>query len=257
VVSDFDTSITEVTVHGRWDLELKAAAVDVVRKCFADQPSGIIVDLHDLGDPRGASAGLWSTARSWGEQQQPAVPVVMCLPTAAPLAAVLRRRGARWFLPTYATVPEGRAALIAATAHPERLTLHLGPDADHLAEVIAVIGRACAGWNFPALVQPATAVLAELVANAIDHAGARIDVAVTRRPHGLHLTVHDHSSAIPPAPTLLPGEPGDPARRGLGLRMVHKLTDVWGALPTRTGKLVWATLTTPPATDETAAVRPT
>ncbi|MCU7722876.1 ATP-binding protein [Actinoplanes sp. KI2] len=246
VVTDFDTAITEIAVHGRWDADLNAAVVDALSKCLADQPSGMIVDLYDLGDPQGASAGLWRAARSWGEQRRPCVPVVVCLPTAAPLAAILRRRGARWFLPLYATVPEGRAALIASTAHPERLILRLDPDADALTEVTAVIDRACAGWNLPGLVRPGTAVLAELVTNAIDHAGSRIDVAVTRRPRGLHLTVHDRNPAIPPPPVHLPGEPGDPAHRGLGLRMVHRMTDAWGALPTRTGKLVWATLNTPP-----------
>ncbi|RZU49968.1 histidine kinase-like protein [Krasilnikovia cinnamomea] len=255
-VSDFYTAITEVAVHGRWDVDLSASAVEVLRKCFADQPSGLIVDLHDLSDPQGASAPLWSTARSWGERRRPPVPVVVCLPSAAPLAAVLRRRGARWFLPIYATVPEARAALIASAAHPERLTIHLAPDPDALAEVPAVIDYACASWNLPELVQPATAVLAELVANAIDHARSRIDVAVSRRRAGLHLTVHDRSPDIPPAPRYVAGDPGDPARQGLGLGLVHSLADAWGALPTRTGKLVWATVSTPPATGKTATAEP-
>ncbi|BFU45068.1 ATP-binding protein [Krasilnikovia sp. MM14-A1004] len=242
---DFDTAITEIAPHGRWTRELRAASVDVLRKCLADAPAAIVVDLRDLGDPDGASAPLWMTARTWGDQQLPTVPVVVCLPTAAPLAGVLRRRGARWFLPVYATAPEARAALLSRHALTERITAHLEPDAAALPVVPEIVRQACTSWDLPGVREPAERVLTELVDNAIEHAGTRIDVALTRRSHGLHLAVHDRHPGLPWLPGRAPGDPGDPGRHGLGLRLVHATATAWGAVPTRKGKMVWAAIAAP------------
>ncbi|WP_412752865.1 ATP-binding protein [Krasilnikovia sp. M28-CT-15] len=249
VVGDFDTALTEVGLHGRWDPGLKASTAQVLRTCLVGQPAGIIADLHDLSDPGGASAPLWCAARTWGAHTPPPVPVVVCLPTAAPLASILTCQAARWNLPVYASLPEARAALKGHTIRADRLTLHLEPDIEVLALVGQTIGDACAAWQLLPLHRTASAVLTELVANAIEHAGTRIDVAVTRRPDGLHLAVHDRDSRPPHLPRTVPGDPGDPARHGYGLRLVHTSATAWGALPTRTGKIVWAVLAAGKATD--------
>ncbi|GAB1640837.1 ATP-binding protein [Krasilnikovia sp. MM14-A1259] len=243
VVGDFDTGLAEVAVSGRWDAGLKTTVAEVLCACLVAEPAGVIVDLHDLSDPAGASAALWGAARLWGAQTPPAVPVVVCLPTAAPLAAILTRCGARWHLPVFGSVPEARAVLKARAARPDRLVLHLAPDVDALPLVAQTLGEACAAWRATALYRTASAVLTELVANAIEHAGTGIDVAVTRRPAGLHLAVHDRDPRFPRGPGDVAGDPGDPGRRGYGLRLVHTTTAAWGAVPARTGKIVWATLT--------------
>ncbi|RZU50711.1 hypothetical protein EV385_2491 [Krasilnikovia cinnamomea] len=243
VLGDFDTALAEVAVHGRWDAGLKTVTAEVLCSCLVAQPAGVIIDLHDLGDPAGASAALWGAARLWGAHTPPPVPVVVCLPTAAPLAAILTRCGARWDVPVYASVPEARATLRNRTAPADRLVLHVAPDVEALPLVTQTVGVACTTWRLPALSRPVTAVLTELVANAIEHARTHIDVAVTRHPTGLHVAVQDHDRRYPSLPRDVAGDPGDPARRGYGLRLVHSTTAAWGALPTRTGKIVWATLT--------------
>ncbi|BFU42456.1 ATP-binding protein [Krasilnikovia sp. MM14-A1004] len=243
VVGDFDTALTEVELHGRWDPHLKASAAHVLRTCLVGQPAGIIADLHDLADPGGESAPLWCAAHTWGAHTPSLVPVVVCLPTAAPLAALITCRAARWNLPVYASLPEARAALRSRAPRTDRLTLHLAPDIDALPLVTQTIGEACAAWHMLTLHRTACAVLTELVANAIEHAGTRIDVAVTRRPSGLHLAVQDHDPRLPHLAGAVPGDPGDSERHGYGLRLVHTSVTAWGALPTRTGKIVWAVLT--------------
>ncbi|RZU53854.1 hypothetical protein EV385_5788 [Krasilnikovia cinnamomea] len=247
VVGDFDTGLVEAAVSGRWDAGLKTTAAGLLRACLVGEPAGVLVDLQGLADPGGASAALWAAARLWGART-PAVPVVVCLPPAAPLAGVLARRDTGWDLPVYASVPEARAALTAGTARLERLVLHLEPDGSVLSLVAEMLGEACTDWGLLPLYRPACAVLTELVANAIEHAGTSIDVAVTRRRAGLHLAVQDGDRRFPRGPGDVRGDPGDPARRGYGLRLVHAATAAWGALPTRTGKIVWGTLAIAEAT---------
>ncbi|BFU41881.1 hypothetical protein KRMM14A1004_01180 [Krasilnikovia sp. MM14-A1004] len=244
MLGDFDSAVAEISVHGRWDADLKAATAEVLCACLVAQPAAIIVDLHDLGDPTGASAPLWGAARLWGANTPPPVPVVVCLPTAAPLAAILTRCGARWDVPVYASVPEARATLRSRTTPSERLILHLSPEVEALSLVTQTMGVACTTWRLPALCRAATAVLTELVANAIEHARTHVDVAVTRHRAGLHLAVQDGDARYPSLPRDVGGDPGDPARRGYGLRLVHTTAAAWGALPTRVGKIVWATLGT-------------
>ncbi|RZU50128.1 hypothetical protein EV385_1893 [Krasilnikovia cinnamomea] len=244
VVGDFDTTLTEVGLHGRWDPHLKAKAAHMLRSCLVGQPAGVIADLHDLSDPAGESTPLWCAARTWGAHTPSPVPVVVCLPTAAPLAAIITCRAAQWNVPVYPSLPEARAALKCHTLRAQRMTLHLEPEVDILPLVAQTIGDACAAWDLMPLHRAASAVLTELVSNAIEHAGTRIDVAVTRRPSGLHLAVHDRDPRLPHLPGAAPGGSGDPARHGDGLRLVHTSATAWGALPTRTGKIVWAVLTT-------------
>jgi hypothetical protein len=245
-LGEFDTAVTEIAVHGRWDPGLKTITAAVLRTCLVSWPAGIIADLHDLADPAGASAALWSAARLWGAQTPPPIPVVVCLPAAAPLATALTRNRASRDLPVYPTMPEARAALTSSTARPDRLILHLdpSPDIDTQPQVTDTLANACHEMRLASLHHRARLVLTELVANALEHARTRVDVAVTPRRNGLHLAVRDRDRRFPHLAPLAPGKTGEPDRRGYGLRLVHTATTAWGALPTRDGKIVWAVLGT-------------
>ncbi|OJF12224.1 ATP-binding protein [Couchioplanes caeruleus] len=239
-IADLDSTIVEMTVRGRWDCELHLAVATALRQTLAEQPGGLIVDLHDVGDPTGASAQLWPTAHRWGATMQPPVPMVMCLPTQAPLAAILRRRWAGYRQPMYATVPEARAALLRRRTRTDRLTAHLGPDRSAAAVARGLVTEGCTAWKLPSVLHAARQVVTEFVVNAVQHAGTDIDVAVTRQRTGVHLAVGDGDPRLP--------RMRSPDRRtriedpGLGLELVHMLAAAWGALPTRTGKVVWATV---------------
>ncbi|MFI5494835.1 ATP-binding protein [Actinoplanes sp. NPDC051859] len=228
-VADMDTSIIELTVHGRWNRELKSAVVTTLQKTLSEQPSGVIVDLHDLGDPLGESAMLWPAARKWGAELRPAVPFAICLPTQAPLAVVLRRCGAQYHQPMYATLPEARAALRSRRPLTDRLCLGLpaGPAAAAAARDLVTDG--CTTWNLTSVLPAAQQVITELVVNAVQHGGSDIKISVARQRTGVHLAVADGNPRIPQM-RHFPG----------GLHVVHNLASAWGALPTRSGKVVWA-----------------
>jgi hypothetical protein len=246
VLGDFDTALAEITVHGCWSAALKTAAATALRDCLVSRPAGIIADLRGLADAAGASAALWSAARLWGTQTPDPVPLMVCLPAAAPLAAILTRRGVRWGLPVHPSPARARAALTSVAARPDRMILRLDSGFDTLSPVTHAVVEACAAWELPSLSRLGCAVLTELVANAIEHAGSRVDVAITRHRLGLRLTVQDRNPRFPSLTRAVAREPGDPEGRGRGLRVVHTATTAWGALPSRDGKIVWAVLTAAP-----------
>lgn len=108
------------------------------------------------------------------------------------------------------------------------------------------------GWQLQGLVDDATAVAAELVANAVTHAlcppaprrpapsgrDATAWIALVRMEDAVVCAVADPSPALP---TL--GEPQPFAESGRGLHIVAELSDSWGHSPPEpAGKTVWACL---------------
>jgi hypothetical protein len=81
----------------------------------------------------------------------------------------------------------------------------------------------------PDLVDTACLLTSELVANAVVHAGAPVELAVE---------VIDASAADP-----RPREADPMATSGRGLAMVEHLADAWGVTPVVPGKSVWFALT--------------
>nr|BFE73716.1 hypothetical protein GCM10020092_070170 [Actinoplanes digitatis] len=242
VTADVVGAVIEVAVHGRWNPSLRMDAWAAVSKCFAQHPPMVIVDLHDLGDPLAASAPAWWTMGATGAAMHPPVSVAVCLPTATALAARLNRIGVKRQLSMFATMPEAHVAVTGRAPMVSRVQLEVPPRPDAVARARDLVGEACETWSLPRLLGPGRLVVAELVANAVEHAGTDATVTVRRRGGGLHLAVSDGD---PRLPSLLdPPPPGrsapDGRGRGRGLRAVHAATIAWGALPTATGKVVWA-----------------
>jgi len=83
-------------------------------------------------------------------------------------------------------------------------------------------------------------IVAELVTNAIEHGTPPIVVHLWREGDGIRLGVSDGN----PVPGVL--RPSAPIRSsGLGLRIVDRLVDRWGASTHGSGKVVWAELPMP------------
>ncbi|WP_223838043.1 ATP-binding protein [Streptomyces venezuelae] len=99
----------------------------------------------------------------------------------------------------------------------------------------------CLGtWGLDALVDDAQLVVSELVTNAIRHTHTRrIGLSVTRHPDHVRIVVTDTSRTLP-APTALASD----TEVGRGLQLVDQLTTRWGSKRLRTGKQIWAELTT-------------
>jgi hypothetical protein len=246
VHGDIEQATIEVAVHGRWSRRMQASAATGIGKCFAESPRAVIIDLHELDDPLAASAVMWWTTGMRGAALHPPTLVVLCLPTTSTLAARLQRLGAKRSLPVYATMAEARTAIASRLPLTEREQLRLDPTAMAPAVARDLAGRACRAWSMTALLHPSRLVMSELVLNAVEHARTPIVVTVSKRGDGLHLAVADADPRLPRLRDPMPVHPALPlAERGHGLRTVHAAATVWGAMPTRDGKLVWATLRHP------------
>ena len=245
VVSDVDTAVIEIAVHGRWSRPLCLDVYHALRKSMAEHPSGIILDLHDLSDLDAASAGMWLAACRAANLLRPSVQVVLSMPPTRRLASHLRRLGAVRFLPIYATTKQARVEVVSRLPFIPRLHLSpLPPEPDSAAAAAAdAVTVACAAWARLDLAGPGRQVVRELVTNAVIHAGTDIALTMSLRGSCLHLAVRDGDRRLPNLLDTGAADQGTTStRRGVGLRMVDSRAYAWGAGPTRDGKVVWAML---------------
>jgi hypothetical protein len=134
-------------------------------------------------------------------------------------------------------MPEARRAVLSRLPLTERVQANLPPQPDALTLAGDLINAVCQAWHLPQLRGRAGLIMAELVGNAVRHAGTDIVVVASRRGTGIHLAVNDQDPRLPEPP---PRGVQHPDERGQGLRRVHAAATVWGAMPTETGKVVWA-----------------
>ena len=262
VTTDGDGSIVDVAVSGPWTDSLGTAVARTLRKCVAECPAGIMVDLTGIEDPRAASVATWVAAARIAAEALPAVRLAVCPPAGSALAAGLgdaatdlHRAGASADAPSdtdagpgaglliLGTPDEARAALTGEQPPAPAIRLSLPPSPTAACTARNLVGDACQEWDLRAMLHPGRAVMSELVANAVEHAGTDVDISVSRRGHGLHLVVRDRAPQLPRIIDLAPVEPGAPLdERGHGLRVVHADSTAWGAMPVTDGKMVWATV---------------
>jgi anti-sigma regulatory factor (Ser/Thr protein kinase) len=244
VVWDVDTAVVDLVIRGEWNQRLGTEAFARFRKCLADSPSAIIIDLHELDDADGDSAPLWIAAGRAAAELDPSVQLVLSLVSAAALAGRLRRLGAERYLPIFETMTLAHAAITDRLVLTDRLQLRrLPPVLSSVAIGHGLAGVACDAWDLPDLLHPARLVLSELIGNAVIHAGTSMVVTVRRRDQALHLSVSDNDPRFPrprQQPVPPPGPPA--AERRHGLLIVETLSAAWGVVPTRAGKMVWATM---------------
>jgi hypothetical protein len=239
VSCDVDTGLTEVAVRGRFSLRLSVDLHTGLRKCLAEHPSAIVVDLDQFDDPYAVSAAMWLAVNRAASAMSPSVRLALALRPTTPLAGRLRRLGTARFFPVFDTAAEARTATAGTRPLTERLHLaNLPPVPSSVGVAGELVDIACDTWNMPELLAPSRSIMAELVGNAVEHAGTDIAAAVWRRGAGLHLSVRDRD---PRLPQLL--DRAD-TPRGRGLRTVDAKSAAWGAMATRDGKVVWATLRT-------------
>ncbi|MFJ8044107.1 ATP-binding protein [Kitasatospora sp. NPDC096147] len=89
-------------------------------------------------------------------------------------------------------------------------------------------------------------LVAELVANAMRHAGGPLSLLLHATADRLRIEVDDPSPTLP-----TPRRPHRPSLpTGHGLFIVQRTSDAWGAEPNSRGKTVWAEFTTEHLTPE-------
>ncbi|MET8151042.1 ATP-binding protein [Actinoplanes sp. NPDC049668] len=237
-----DNSVIEIAVHGRWSRRMCLDVHALLRGCMAEHPSAIIIDLHDLNDLDAASAGVWLANARAASALAPPAQLVLAMPPTRQLAGRLRRLGAVRTLPIFVTVEQARAAVADRTLMTDRLYLsRLRPEPASAGAAGDLVTVACDAWGLPNLTDTSRKVMSALVTNAVEHTGTDMAVTVSRRGCGIYLGVRDGDPGL--TGVLGPGaDDSGAAVRGYGegLRMVDARASVWGAMPARDGKVVWA-----------------
>jgi anti-anti-sigma factor len=229
-----ESPVTVVRISGALDMATMRSVHRVLDRCLTAQPDALVVDLARLTvrDPLALSvfAAAARRAADW-----PAVPFVLCAPPP---------EAARWLAESTVgrVVPVRRdyaeAARTAGAAAAPRLRARLEPVTGACRRGRELVTDACARWNLPELVGPASIVLSELVGNVVRHAGTPMQVTLTLRWPYLQIAVTDGSTRAP-----RPATARDPrAEGGRGLLLVRELAQRWGSSPAGDGKVVWAML---------------
>ncbi len=243
VEGDLDAAVALMTVRGPWGQRLRDTAVAATRRCLAEHPEALIVDLSGLDDPGAESATTWVSAQHAAAAMVPAVYLALCIPPDLPLADRMQRLGAGRYLPVYAKVRQARVAIAGRVPATDRLALTLPPEPESPSLARNLVSDACLAWDLVELLYPARLVMSELVTNAVEHAATSITVGVSLRGAGIHLFVSDGEPAPPRVLEPARPRPDRPLdERGHGLRVVTATAAAWGCLPTSAGKIVWATL---------------
>jgi anti-anti-sigma regulatory factor/anti-sigma regulatory factor (Ser/Thr protein kinase) len=217
---------------GRLDLASTVDFRDRLWKALAQQPPGIVVDLAGLTVEDDLPLTVF-LAFAGKAARQPGCPVVLCAPSSA-LRAGLDRLGVSQAVTVCPTCAQALAVVASAPA-PSRYRRLLPPSPNACALARHVVAEACRAWNLPGVLVDAQAVVTELVANAVRHAGGDMRLTVAHGQRYLHLSVWDRS---PLAAVRMWPRP----RGGRGLTVVEALSVSWGSTPTAGGKVVWATL---------------
>ncbi|MEU4237815.1 ATP-binding protein [Actinoplanes sp. NPDC026619] len=243
VEGDLGAAVALMSVRGVWDQSLRQVTNTALNECLSGHPEAMILDLSALDDRWCGSTTTWTTAQQSAAVLQPIVQLALCIPPEMPLADRMQRLGTRGYLPVYAKLRQARVAIAGRLPCSDRNTLTLQPEPDSPSLARDLVTQACLSWELADLLHPARLVMSELVTNAIEHTGSTITVSVSRRDAGVHLTVSDSDPTLPMMRKPARPRPGRPLDdRGRGLRVVTATADAWGALPTKTGKVVWATL---------------
>jgi len=240
LISDVENAFIELCIGGSWNRHARSRLWDVLHKCLAEQPRAVLVDVADLQDPRAGSVPPLLHARRAGSQMYPPVAIVVCAPAETTAHRVFSRSA-----PVYGSLEEARTALNGTRPLVEYRNAMYEPDLDSVPLARDVVAEAAMSWNLTELTYPARLIVSELATNAVQHAATPYVLAASRRGRLLHLAVQDRSDAMPKLLRTRPYRPGDPVvERGFGLQMVNRMATAWGYLPTRCGKVVWATLST-------------
>ena len=230
-----DLPVGVLRVSGTLDAVTGEALQQAVRNSLAAQPVRLLLDVSALrvGDPVGVAALCAVACQS---AEWPGVPIVLCGADRRTTEAI----GAPPDCPALSFAPDCAQALAAASGEPEpaRIRVRLRPVPDACRQVRQLVTSSCAAWHRTELAATAALIATELVANVVRHAHTTMEFTFALRDGGLSMAVRDGSRRLP-----RPVEPGPSDSGGRGLRLVRDLTDAWGVLPVRDGKVVWTHLT--------------
>ncbi|MEV4352220.1 ATP-binding protein [Actinoplanes sp. NPDC049596] len=242
VVCDASMTMVEISVHGRWTPDLADQVSAALCMCLASPATTIVVALHELTDPGGASLPFWRWWWRAARFEPVPVPVTFSIAETTALGRRLRfRPGPQPRV--HATVREARAAA-ARRARAESRQVWLAPRPSSVKDARSLVTRACHDWNRSKLLPDMSLIASELAANAVEHARTDFIVTMWHRDARLYVAVHDCVSEFPVANDLKgAGRPSPLAERGRGLQLVQATAAACCAVPAPDGKVVWAAVT--------------
>ena len=136
---------------------------------------------------------------------------------------------------------------VASDQTHDRAALDLPSDLIAPREARAVVRDLLQRWGFRDLVDEATLIVSELVANAVEHTGSLCAMVVNRTEGSIRIEVRDTA----PDARLRPRNAGSSlAERGRGLMIVSALAAAWGVDADEQSKSVWVQLDRPGARDD-------
>lgn len=208
---------------------------DDLVKFAMDQPAALVVDVAELritGEPLlTAFSAAWMRVGEW-----PGVPIMLVV-VADERRAVWQSSAINRFVPVFGSVSTALAALAEPPAR--RLAkVDLVPASRTSGDARRFIRETCGRWAVPEVIEDASAVVTELVENALLHAHGDLRLRLELRGELLTVAVDDDE---PRQAVLREFSVG--RRPAIGLRLVAELARAWGSVPRwPEGKVVWATL---------------
>lgn len=230
---------TVVSPSGVLDVASAPQLRTLLLKQLADQPAAVIVLLQDLVLARAYSLSVFtSVARQTTDWS--GIPLILVVGRGHDRQLQLHSEVVARFIPVFRDLASALASINRPPARQlTRLRLAAQPSSAGVAR--RYVAATCELWRCEEVVEDAVAIVSELVANAVGHAGTDAVLRLELRRQLLTVAVSDGD---PTLPVLRPHDDVSISGRGLGI--VSALSTAWGCHPTSTGgKVVWSTLRVP------------
>ncbi|MEO5875437.1 MAG: ATP-binding protein [Streptosporangiaceae bacterium] len=114
-------------------------------------------------------------------------------------------------------------------------TLRAAPKTESVEYARRLAARTMRTWSLLEAEEPVTAIVAELVANAVRHAGTALELRLVHADGMIRIEVSDRDERLP-----ILRVPQAEDEGGRGLYIVDRYSTAWGTTPAPGGKVVWA-----------------
>jgi len=114
-------------------------------------------------------------------------------------------------------------------------TLRAAPKTESVEYARRLAARTMQTWSLLNVEESVTAIVAELVANAVRHAGTPLEMRLIHEDDLIRIEVRDQDRRMPVLRFPQPEDEG-----GRGLYIVERYSTAWGTIPAPDGKVVWA-----------------
>jgi anti-anti-sigma factor len=224
-----------LVMRGVLDSSTYRTVRDIVIEAALDEPHAVIVDVNRLSVPSASAWTVFSSAR-WHVSVWPDVPILLVC-AQREVRRAIATGGVTRYVPVHST---RELALDAVRGRPltvrRRARSDLPATSASIAIARAMITDCLTQWDARELIPVAATVATVFVENVLDHAWSAPVLIVESYRDTVTVAVEDGSYHLPVR--------HEDAYRGVeivsGLAIVSALCRAWGAIPTPSGKALWA-----------------